>query len=133
MRTHFILRSRTIIRCAGRVVEAAAILMCAAATLNTSVLSGAGWSEIDSGLPRTVPAVKSLVVDSATPSTLYAIDTSRRLFKSIDSGGSWNVRGSVSGVNLVAVDPKNSSTLYAATEQGVLKSCHPQKLLPSRK
>ena len=122
MKSRFILRSRLLMRCAGRILEAAAILLCAASTLNTSVLSGAGWSEIDSGLPRTVPAVKSLVVDSATPSTLYAIDTSRRLFKSIDSGGSWNLRGSVSGVNFVVVDPTNSSTIYAATEQGVLKS-----------
>jgi photosystem II stability/assembly factor-like uncharacterized protein len=122
MKSCFILRSRLLMRCAGRILQAEAILLCAAATLNTSMLSGAGWSEIDSGLPRTVPAVRSLAVDSATPSTLYAIDTSGRLFKSIDSGGSWRVRGSVTLVTFVAVDPTNSSTIYAATERGVFKS-----------
>ena len=114
MKTRFILRSRRVMTRTGRTVEATAILLCAAATLNTSVVSGGQWTEIDSGLPRTVPAIKSLVVDSVTSSTLWAIDTSGRLFKSIDSGGSWTLRGSVTGVNFVVVDPTNSSTVYAA-------------------
>jgi photosystem II stability/assembly factor-like uncharacterized protein len=95
----------------------AAILLFAAATV-----SGAEWREIGSGLPRTIAAVTSLVIDSATPSTLYAVDASRRLFKSIDSGGNWRLRGSVPGVFFVVVDPTNSSTMYAVTERGVLKS-----------
>src|SRR5215469_12120092 len=75
----------------------------------------AEWSEIGSGLPRTIAAVTSLVIDSATPSTLYAVDSNGRLFKSIDSGWSWNSRGSVVGVSFAVVDPTNSSTMYAAT------------------
>jgi photosystem II stability/assembly factor-like uncharacterized protein len=95
----------------------AAILLPAAGTV-----AGAEWSEIGSGLPRTIPAVKSVAIDSATPSTLYAIDTSGRLFKSIDSGGSWKQRGSVVGVSFIAVDPTDSSTIYAATQRGLFKS-----------
>jgi photosystem II stability/assembly factor-like uncharacterized protein len=100
-----------------RFVWAAAILLSAAATV-----SGTQWSEIDSGLPRTIAGVTSLAIDSATPSTLYAVDIDGRLFKSIDGGGSWSLPGSLGAVSFVAVDPTASSTLYAATQRGVFKS-----------
>ena len=100
-----------------RFALAAMILLSAAATV-----AGAEWSEIGSGLPRTIAGVKSLAIDPATPSTLYAVDADGRLFKSIDSGGSWKLRGSVAGVSFVVVDPTNSSTIYAATQRGVFKS-----------
>jgi photosystem II stability/assembly factor-like uncharacterized protein len=112
------------VRCVGRrFILAAAILLSAAATV-----AGAEWSEIGSGLPRTVAAVASfgsatpLVIDSVTPSTLYAVDNDGRLFKSIDSGGNWRLRGSVVGVFSVVVDPTDSSTIYAATWRGLFKS-----------
>src|SRR5215831_15584352 len=88
----------------------------------SSSLAGAQWSEIGSGLPGTIAGVTSLAIDSATPSKLYAVDINGRLFKSMDSGGSWQVRGSMRVVSFVAVDPKNSSTIYAATRRGVFKS-----------
>src|SRR5947209_2319499 len=103
-------------RVGRRFVLAAAILLSAAVTAG-----GAEWSEIGSGLPRTIAGVTSLAIDPSTPSTLYAVDISGRLFKSIDSGGSWIVRGSVTDVAFVTVDPTNSSTIYAATHRGVLK------------
>jgi photosystem II stability/assembly factor-like uncharacterized protein len=87
-----------------------------------ATVAGAQWTAIHSGLPRTVPAIRSLAIDTATPSTLYAIDFDGRLFKSIDSGGSWNVRGSVTGVGFVVVDPTDSSTIYAGTQRGLFKS-----------
>jgi hypothetical protein len=105
-------------RCVGRrFILAAAILLSVAATV-----AGAEWSEIGSTLPRTIAAVTTLAIDPATPSTLYAIDRSGRLFKSIDSGGSWNARGNVVGVSFVVVDPKDSFTIYAATWRGLFKS-----------
>src|SRR5690348_6061313 len=76
-----------------------------------ATVAGAQWTEIGSGLPRIIPAVKSLAIDPATPSTLYAIDQSGRLFKSVDSGGSWTIRGSLAGVNFVAVDPTDSTRI----------------------
>jgi photosystem II stability/assembly factor-like uncharacterized protein len=66
--------------------------------------------------------VKSLVIDSATPTTLYAVDNQGWLFKSVDSGGSWNQIGLLSGVKSVAVDPTNSSVVYVATDGGLLRS-----------
>src|SRR5437879_4723322 len=63
------------VRCVGRrFVLAAAILLSATATVG-----GAQWSEIGSGLPRTIAGVRSLAIDSATPSTLYAVDARGRL------------------------------------------------------
>src|SRR5207248_2914651 len=95
-------------------VIAAAILLSAAATL-----TGAEWSEIGSGLPRTTAGIKSLPINPGAPSTLYAVDAKGRLFKTIDSVGNWKLCGSVAGVNFVVVDPTNSSTIYAATQRGV--------------
>ena len=109
--------SRLNFRLPRRVALAAAILVSVAATL-----AGGEWSEIDSGLPRTIPDIRSLAIDLATPSTLYAVDNNGRLFKSHDSGESWKVRGSLSGVRFVVVDPTSSSIIYAATRRGVLKS-----------
>jgi photosystem II stability/assembly factor-like uncharacterized protein len=104
-------------RVCGRFVLAPAILLAVAGTI-----AGAEWSEIGSGLPRTNPALKSLVIDSATPSTVYAIDWDGRLFKSTDAGTTFNVRGTISGVRFVVVDPTLSSTVYAVTQRGVFKS-----------
>src|SRR5437016_11848533 len=97
----------TVRRVGRRFVLAAAILLSAAATV-----AGAEWSEIGSGLPRTIAGVTSLAIDSATPSTLYAVDANGRLFKTIDSGRSWELRGSVAGVSFVVVDATNSFTIY---------------------
>ena len=104
-------------RVGSRLVLAAAILLSIAATV-----AGAEWREIGSGLPRTTPAVKSLAIDLATPSILYAIDWTGRLFKSTDSGGSWKLRGSVAGVTFAVVDPTDSSTVYAVSRRGIFKS-----------
>ena len=74
--------------------------------LTSSGWAGAQWSEIGSGLPRTIAGVTSLAIDSATPSTLYSVDINGRLFKSTDGGGSWRVRGSVSAVVLSRSIPR---------------------------
>ena len=107
----------TVRRVGRRFVLAAAILLSAAATV-----AGAEWSEIGSGLPRIIAGVKSLAIDPAAPSRLYAVDARGRLFKTIDSGGDWKLCGSVAGVSFVVVDPTNSSTIYAVTQRGVFKS-----------
>jgi photosystem II stability/assembly factor-like uncharacterized protein len=98
-------------------VLAAAILLPSAATV-----AGVQWTDISATLPRTTPAIRSLAIDSATPSTLYAIDWDGRLFKSTDSGASWKVRGSLASLRFVVVDPTVSSILYAVTQHGAFKS-----------
>ena len=58
--------------------------------------------------------VRSLVVDPATPSTIYAA-TDRGVFKTTDSGGTWrpaNEGLTALDVRALTIDPKNSSVLY---------------------
>src|SRR5262245_7142771 len=83
---------------------------------------GASWEEVNTGLPVTIAEVAKLTVDPSAPSTIYARTSYGSVFKSTDSGGSWKAISSVSGVNFLAVDPKDSSTLYAARGRGLVKS-----------
>ena len=84
--------------------------------------SANGWSQASAGLP--VLSIKSLMLDPRTPSTLYSLcgfayfRSPGPVFKSVDGGITWNVIGSsignlVHGAYSLAIDPSNSSTLYA--------------------
>ncbi len=75
--------------------------------------------------------VNSLTIDPASPSTLYAQTVGNgsgsavvpSLFKTTDGGGTWKAVGSVTGVDISGSRiPANSSTIYAGTSQGVVKS-----------
>jgi photosystem II stability/assembly factor-like uncharacterized protein len=105
-------------------LAAAAVMATSALAQSAGTVTPAGveWSEIGSGLPRTMAGVKLLVIDSASPSTLYAVDSGGRLFKSTNSGGSWKLRGNIAGVGFIVVDPTNSANIYAVTQRGVFKS-----------
>jgi photosystem II stability/assembly factor-like uncharacterized protein len=77
-----------------------------------SVDGGSNWTPVNEGL--TSLGVLSLSIDPAHPSTLYA--GSYGLFKSTNGGGSWGITGiEDSPVSSVAIDSKNTSTLYATT------------------
>src|SRR5262249_41275397 len=68
------------------------------------------------------PAVV-LVIDPTNPSTLYASTTERGVLKSTDGAVSWAATGLHTGLIFdIAIDPINSSTLYACGYNGVLKS-----------
>jgi photosystem II stability/assembly factor-like uncharacterized protein len=104
---------------------------------------GTSWSAANSGLPiyptpdgDTNPidqnryvAAYAILIDPRKTDTIYGIvDHSNApgssLYKSTDGGASWNPAGSglpESRLTL-AIDPKNSSTLFAATAYGVFKS-----------
>ena len=93
---------------------------------------GASWSAVSSGLMLT--SVTALAIDPKNPGTLYA-GGDGGVFKTTDGGASWNpantglpivwiaAAGSylVAGVNILAIDPQNPSTLYAGTV-GLFKS-----------
>lgn len=70
-------------------------------------------------------AATSVTVDPSNPQTLYATATPT-LLRSTDGGTTWNALPgfpAVSNLDSVAVDPTNSSVLFAATQPlGVLKS-----------
>jgi photosystem II stability/assembly factor-like uncharacterized protein len=81
----------------------------------------ASWTAINTGLPTTITAVRTLTIDPATPSTLYVCSSTGRVYKSTNGGGTWKEVTTISATSL-AVDPQDSSTLYAATNHGVAKS-----------
>jgi uncharacterized protein (TIGR03437 family) len=87
-----------------------------------STNSGATWTPIDD-LPFALP--QGLVVDPATPTTLYEATGDRGVWKSTDGGTTWTQSSSgISGasVQAIAIDPAHPKTLYAATSSTVYKS-----------
>jgi hypothetical protein len=92
------------------------------ATIN----AGAAWTAQNAGLA--LANIVSLVVDPNTPTTIYAgsgISGAVSIFKSIDGGNSWaasnagfTFSSSTAELTVLAIDPVNSSTLYAGGEAG---------------
>jgi photosystem II stability/assembly factor-like uncharacterized protein len=84
-----------------------------------------------SAAPRWIPigpeggTVPTLVIDPATPGTVYAGTDGGGVWKSVDGGASWSWSSLGMGnvpVHALALDPRISSTLYAATDFGFAKS-----------
>jgi len=87
---------------------------------------GVSWSPANSGLPATgfgnTASVLKLVLDTKSPGTVYAASQAG-LFRTRDGGVSWSVTGLSVSAKDVAIDPWDSSVLYAATDGGgVLRS-----------
>ncbi|HYM12340.1 MAG TPA: hypothetical protein VEU62_16510 [Bryobacterales bacterium] len=80
----------------------------------------ASWSAINSGLTGTGLQITSLAIDPKNPHTLYA--SGGTLFKSTDAGSNWAVANDGLVAQSLAIDPQDSSTLYAPSDHGVLKS-----------
>jgi len=71
--------------------------------------------------------VHSLLVDPLFPNTIYAA-TYSALYRSTDGGASWSrLRGTPPSdrLNQLILDPKNSSSLYLATQDGVFTFTYP--------
>lgn len=62
-------------------------------------------------------AASALAVDPSDPAILYGGSWSGVL-KSSDGGATWSNTGLTVGVNVVALDPRNRGTLYAASDTG---------------
>jgi photosystem II stability/assembly factor-like uncharacterized protein len=82
---------------------------------------GATWTRLPLG-----PGIRSLAVDPAAPSTLYAVDKTT-LWRSTNSDDSWSPIGGLPAgpgfeLRRVAVDPSGSGAVYLATSQGVYAS-----------
>jgi len=78
---------------------------------------GGSWSAANTGLPS---GNYGLVIDPATPTTLYAGTFYGSVFKSTDGGGSWKAFPGLTNtyIQALAIDPKNSARLYAGTWGG---------------
>jgi photosystem II stability/assembly factor-like uncharacterized protein len=84
--------------------------------VSKSTNGGANWAvnAIGPSGNNGPPAFASgLAIDPKTPSILYA-STSSGIFKSTDSGATWNAILSVQNGAAVALDPRNSGVLYAS-------------------
>jgi photosystem II stability/assembly factor-like uncharacterized protein len=91
--------------------------------------SGTNWKRSDEGILSPSMSfyygITTLVIDSKTPSTLYAGIDQSGIFRSIDSGGHWEpIHNEVSGtrVKAMAVDPATSGTVFVGTLSGILKT-----------
>lgn len=93
--------------------------------LSRSTDGGKTWRQTGIGLGKT--SLKTLLIDPRRTSTLYAaggVFTS--VFKSTDSGDNWSELklpvGGTSDLYELSMDPVNGTTLWAATEDGLLVS-----------
>src|SRR5262252_6388271 len=85
---------------------------------------GTSWNAANSGLPAGYIA-RALVIDPQNPNTVYAGGACGPygpcgIFKSTDGGSNWRpinsgLESTVIVVESLAIDPQNSSTLYAGT------------------
>jgi uncharacterized protein (TIGR03437 family) len=90
--------------------------------LVTSANYGATWMPIDN-LPFALPL--AIVVDPATPTTLYAATSDLGIFKSVDGGATWTAASNgiaAASVSALAIDPVHTQTLYAGASTAVYKS-----------
>ena len=85
-----------------------------------STNGGRTWSAMNTGLPT--GGVGLLVMDPATPSTLYVTATNfatTGVYKTTDGGATWNLRNNgliTSGINSLVIDPATPNTLYVSFE-----------------
>lgn len=86
-------------------------------TIYRSTDSGNTWNAFREGLPSN-SAVVSLAVDPVAPQTLLASLQDNGVFRSTDGGESWSrlsERLPVSGVSVLAIDPRRSGTIFVGT------------------
>ncbi len=75
---------------------------------------GNNWRTVTPGVPGSA-WLGPLAIDPHNPATVYVATDWRGVFKTTDGGASWKVASSglPGAVNGLALDPQNSSTLYA--------------------
>jgi len=98
--------------------------------LYKSTDAGAHWTPILQGKPpqatSTIDSLEptSVAVDPLHPQTVYLGTLFDGIYKSTDGGASWAPAGAgaTGFVRLIAIDPTNTTTLYAGTDAGLYKS-----------
>ncbi len=85
---------------------------------------GTSWITKTTGLPDTLPVVRSLAIDPTDTGVLYA-GTDAGMYKSVDHGDSWSASGidaAVNRIRAIAIDPAAHTRVYAGTNNGVWRS-----------
>jgi len=86
-----------------------------------SVNGGETWSAMNSGLDSTTKNINDVIVDPDNPDVAYVATLNDGVFKTINGGRSWlpKSNGLMSlDARSLAMDPKNSSVLYAGLGEG---------------
>jgi hypothetical protein len=95
---------------------------CTGMSLIYKTTNGAdSWAQAG-GSPPSGPT--GLTIDPLSPSTLYVGDltTPGTVYKSTNSGGTWQPLGSISFARSFAVSPHTAGVVYAGTDLGIFKS-----------
>jgi len=77
---------------------------------------------IEANIGLTVTDVRTLAIDSDTPTTFYAGTWGGSVFKSTNSSGSWSIADTglkVFVVYIIVITPKVPTILYVGTDEGV--------------
>jgi len=84
-------------------------------TVFKSVDGGGQWTRANQGLPDSPLYV--VVIDPQNPNVIYAGNAQYGLYKSTDGAAQWNVSlsGRLMDAHCLAIDPVDSSTMYACT------------------
>jgi len=83
---------------------------------------GSSWNSINNGLTECFCSHSPLGIDPQSTDTLYALRFDGIIFKSTNGGRSWTILNDNFHANSLAVDPRDSNTLYAPTFVGAFKS-----------
>ena len=79
----------------------------------------ASWNSLGPG--NIGGRIRAILIDPNTPNTMYVAGVAGGVWKSTNGGGSWSATGDLLpnlAVNSMAMDPNNSSVLYAGTGEG---------------
>jgi photosystem II stability/assembly factor-like uncharacterized protein len=85
------------------------------------ILGGATWTPVNHGLPAQTLGIRAVLPDPNDPAMSYALTTVGSIYKTTDAAATWRA-ASGAGINSLAIDPANSSTIYATTWHGIIKS-----------
>ena len=88
--------------------------------LRKSADGGVTWTDANVGLPNA--PVWSIQIDPDDPDVLFVGTGGGGAFKSIDGGVTWSRLTLPSYVSAVAIDPRDSQTVYGGTDEGVYRS-----------
>jgi len=89
-----------------------------------SIDGGTTWKALRKGLPPGSVRLSALATDPSNPTTLYFGTDQLGIWKSTDGGENWESLHLpiMPGIKALAVNPTNSSTVYAAGVFGISKS-----------
>jgi hypothetical protein len=106
----------------GRARSAFALVLICAAVLVAGVRPAHAGINVWTSHGPGREAVNAVVIDPTTSTTLYVGTAGGGVFKSTDSGGTWNTLNTGltnAFVNALAIDPVEPRRVYAATDRGV--------------